>query len=125
MSTHLDLLDYERSLISDGLQIMMIHNAKNSLEVKKEEARQCHENLSLELFALYSKIKLFDLSRYVQLSRHELKLMNSGLLFLADFTYQKSLEKTEKHKAKYYEKCNLQFIKIREKINRVESYNIH
>ncbi len=125
MNTHLDLLNHERSLIGDGLKIMIIQNAKNSMEVKKEETKQNHEDLSLDLIVLYSKVKLSDLNKHIQLSMHELKLIKSGLLFLAGFMYQKSLEKTEKYKTLYYDNCNLQFIKIREKINRMESYEAH
>lgn len=125
MNTQLDLLDHERSLIGDGLKIMIIQNAKNSMEVKKEETKQNHEDLSLDLIVLYSKVKLYDLDKYIQLSLHELKLIKSSLLLLADFMYQKSLEKTEKYKSQYYDNFNLQFIKIREKINRMESYEAH
>lgn len=124
MSNHLNLSDYELSLVSDGLQIMMIENAKNSKEITEKKSQQRHESLGLELFTLFSKVKLLDIGKDTDLSVDELKLMKNGLMFLADYSYQKSLKTTEKDNTQYYEKCNLQFIKIRSKINRMESYKM-
>ncbi len=120
MNNHLNLSDYELSLVSDGLQIMMIENAKNSNEVTEQKAQKQYEKFGLELFTLLSKIKIFD--KNIGLSVHELQLMKNGLMFLADYIYQKSLKKISKDKIKHYEECNLQFIKIRGKINRMEAY---
>jgi len=120
MDNHLNLSDYELSLVSDGLQIMLIENAKNSNEVTEKKTKQQYEIFGLELFTLLSKVKIFDTD--ADLSMHELQLMKHGLMFLADYVYQKSLKKIGKDKIKYYEECNLQFIKIRGKINRMESY---
>lgn len=119
MNYHLDLSKYELSLINDGLQIMIIENAKNSKEVIDKDMQQQYENFGLELLMLSSKIKLFD--KESDLSLNDLKLMNTSLMFLADYFYQKSLKKTEKSKTRYYENCNLQFMETRGKINNIKS----
>lgn len=121
MSNHLGLSNYELNLVSNGLQIMLIQNAKNSKEITEKQSQHQHESLGLELFALFSKVKRLDTDKDMDLSAHELKLMKNGLMFLADYTYQKSLQTTESSKTQHYEKCNLQFINIRSKINRMES----
>ncbi|WP_367107403.1 hypothetical protein [uncultured Psychrobacter sp.] len=124
MDMSLNLSDYELNLVSSGLQIMLIENAKSSKEVAEKQIKQQYENLSLELFTLFSKVTLLDIDQDTDLSTYDLKLMKNGLVFLADYVYQKSLEKTEKDEIQYYENCNLQFIRIRSKINKMESYKL-
>ncbi|WP_367103158.1 hypothetical protein [uncultured Psychrobacter sp.] len=124
MDMSLNLSDYELNLVSSGLQIMLIENAKSSKEVAEKQIKQQYENLSLELFTLFSKVTLLDIDQDTDLSTYDLKLMKNGLVFLADYVYQKSLEKTEKDEIQYYENCYLQFIRIRSKINKMESYKL-
>ena len=123
MDHYVALSDYELSLISGGLRIMMTENAKASMGVTEKYIKQYYETLSLELFTLCSKVKAPNMDKYIELSLHELKLMKNGLMFLADFTYQKSLR--DKDKTQFYEKCNLKLIEIRKKINNIESNKIH
>lgn len=119
MNHYLALSDYEINLINSGLLIMMTKNAKNSLTAVQVETKQYHEMLSLELFELCSKVKLLNVDRYLNLSKHELSLIKKSLRTFANFIYQKSLK--DKGHAKYYESCNLQLISTRGKINTIES----
>ena len=100
--------------------MMMTQNVKTSLEKSEQDAKQQHENLSLELFTLCSKVESPTRDKYVDLSFYELDLIKNGLIFLADFIYKMSLK--EKHRAQYYDSCNLKLIKIREKIKTIETY---
>ena len=121
MSSYSSLSDHDLSLISNGLRIMMTENAKVSMERGKKDIKQRCESLSLELFTLSSKISVPNIGKYIELSIYELKLIKNALLLLAAFIYQKSLGKTEETKIQYYDTCNLQLIKVRDKISRIES----
>lgn len=123
MNHYLALSDYELSFISGGLRIMMTENAKTSMETAKKDSKKHYETLSLELFTLCSKVKTPNMNKYIELSLHELRLMKNGLMFLADFIYQKSLRDRDQDKTRFYEKCNLKLIEIRKKINNMESNN--
>ena len=125
MNHYLALSDYELGLISGGLRIMMTENAKTSMEAAKKESRKPYETLSLELFTLCSKVKTPNMNKYIELSLYELRLMKNGLMFLADFIYQKSLRDRDQDKTLFYEKCNLKLIEIRKKINKMESNKTH
>lgn len=121
MSNYLNLSDYDLSLIGSGLRLMMTENAKISMKGVKKDSKQHCESLSLELFTLSSKISVPNVGKYIELSIYELKLIKNALLLLAAFIYKKSLRKTEKTKTQYYDNCNLQLIKVRDKISRIES----
>ncbi len=125
MSNYLDLSGNDLDLIGGGLRIMMTENAKISMEVTETKTKQRYESLSLELLTLCSKINLPDMGKYIELSVHELKLIKSALLLLAAFIYKKSLGKEEKNKMQYYDTCNLQLIKVRDKISRIESNKMY
>ncbi len=124
MNDALSLSHHELGLVSDGLRIMVIANAKDSKTLMETVSKQQDHTLELELFTLFSKIKLPDINKTIELSIRELKLMKRGLMLLAGYFYKKSLTKTEKNRTEYYENYNLQFIEIRHKINRMESYCI-
>lgn len=117
MSDYLTLSNYEMDLIHSGLRILLTENAKNSIGVTGKEPKQHYEILSLKLFELCAKIKSFNINKYTKFSFDELTLIKNGLLFLANFTYQRSLK--EKDNAQYYDAYNLQLIKIRSKINKM------
>ena len=121
MNDYFDFSNYELGLIKSGLWIMMTKKAKNSMEIETE-AEQNQEELSLALFELCLKIKSLN-TNCINLSPHELCLIKSGLMFLADFTYQQRLEETDE--TQYYETFDLQFVEIWKKIHNTESGQMH
>ena len=122
MNDYFDFSNYELDLIKSGLWIMMTEKAKNSMEATEIKAEQNHEELSLKLFELCLKIKSLN-DNHINLSPYELSLIKSGLMFLADFTYQQSLEDTDE--TQYYEDFDLQFVEIWKNIHNTESGQRH
>lgn len=122
MNNYIYFSNYELNLINSGLLIMMTKKAKKSMEVMEKEREPYHEELSLELFELCLKIKSFD-NEHINLSSHELDLVKSGLITLADFTYRQGLEKQDE--APYCENFDLQFKEVWEKIHNNESAQVH
>ena len=120
MNDHLDLTVYERSLIDNGVRIAMKANDKSSVGSTDELIKKYHQDSNLELFELRSKIKSHDLGKYENLSLNDLKLITNCLTLWDDFTYQKSLEETEKHKVEYYKDCELKMSALREKLSAIE-----
>lgn len=76
-------------------------------------------------FELRSKIKTHDLGKYENLSLNDLKLITNCLTLWDDFTYQKSLEQTEKDKVEYYQNCKLQMSALREKLSAIELHTMY
>lgn len=122
MNNYFYFSNYELDLINSGLLIMMTKKAKKSMEIREKEKERYHEELSLELFELCLKIKSLD-NEHINLSSHELDLVKSGLITLADFTYRQGLEKQEE--TPYCESFDLQFNGIWEKIHNNESAQIY
>ena len=125
MNDHLDLTVYERSLIDNGVRIAMKANDKSSVGSTDELIKKYHQDSNLELFELRSKIKSHDLGKYENLSLNDLKLITNCLTLWDDFTYQKSLEETEKHKVEYYKDCELQMSALREMLSAIELHTMY
>lgn len=125
MNAHLDLTVYERSLIDNGVRIAMKENDKSSAGSTDELIKKYYQDSNLGLFELRSKIKTHDLGKYENLSLNDLKLITNCLTLWADFTYQKSLEETEKHKVEYYKYCELQMSALREKLSAIELHTMY
>ena len=118
----MDFLDHELTLISQGLWLMLSKEAENSMRVKSRVIKNDELfNLCLKL-KLYLKFKLLN-SKCIDLSFHDLSLVKSGLMLLADFTYEESLK--DKDKIQCCEDFDLQFIELWKKINNTESYKTH
>ena len=125
MNAHLDLTVYERSLIDNGVRIAMKENDKSSAGSTDELIKKYHQDSNLGLLELRSKIKTHDLGKYENLSLNDLKLITNCLTLWDDFTYQKSLEETEKHKVEYYKDCELQMSALREKLSAIELHTMY
>ncbi|ALF60897.1 MULTISPECIES: hypothetical protein [Psychrobacter] len=122
MNNYFYFSNYELDLINSGLLIMMTKKAKKSMELTEEKREHDYEEVSLELFELCLKIKSLS-NEYTNLSSHELDLIKSGLIILADCTYRQGLEKQDE--ALYYESFDLQFKEVWEKIHNNESTQVH
>ena len=125
MSDHLDLTVYERSLIDNGVRIAMKENDESSVGSTDELIKEYHQDSNLGLFELRSKIKSHDLGKYEDLSLNDLKLITNCLTLWDDFTYQKSLEQTEKDKVEYYKNCKLQMSALRKKLSTIELHTMY
>jgi hypothetical protein len=125
MNDYLDLTEYERILIDNGVKMAMKENDKSSLTTKDELTKKYYQDKNLELFELRLKIKSHDLGKYEHLSLNDLKLIANCLTLLDDFTYQKSLEEKEKDKLEYYKNFELQMSALREKLSAIESHTMY
>lgn len=121
MDSYLDLSDCELGLISNGLYIMLQAKTESSKHSAESEIKKDYENINLELFELWLKVKSLK-SKYIDLSINELKLIKGSLILLAKFSYKTSLKQQDK--TDYYENYNLQLIEVSRKINNIESYKM-
>ena len=121
MDSYLDLSNHELGLIGNGLYIMLQAKTESSKHSAESEIKKDHENIKLELFELWLKVKSLK-SKYIDLSINELKLIKGSLILLAKFSYKTSLK--QKDKTDYYENYNLQLIEVSRKINNIELYKM-
>lgn len=116
----LNLTALERSLICNGITIIMKESSDKSVNSDQKEAAAQHQKDSLELLELRLKVEEPNMMDF---SFRDLVLMKEGLAALEKLTQQKSLEDSEKDKTEFYQNRKSLTTELHEKIDAIKKYN--